>query len=207
MAVALNQVQQATKDWSRRVNDASAKGYPDHAWAGMYQADMTKVLGGGQPMSDAQFEAGVLSSVSGKSAIGDPGQKQGLNWNPLHDISVAAKDAGEIIRGFPMGVYNFAKNLPSEASHTAQLLSHSGEPQWLGQHGYNPNEASSVADLISNPRKVAASLQNLAQPTGLTQVLPGIAAGAQATTPQGRQQLGQHPVGALLDVAPLPASA
>src|SRR5205823_14459788 len=51
------------------------------------------------------------------------------------------------------------------------------------------------------------ALRDLNNPKGLGGLIPGVWAGAEASTPEGRQQLQQHPVSTLLDVLPMARGA
>lgn len=194
--------QEAVNNWTQRAQQYEQLGIPRERYVGLMQSDLEKVIGGDStPMSTTEANVAVLSQLTGKSNIGNPTPK---HHGILGDIETAVtsvpSDIKDVLSNFISGSVNFVHHLPSETVDTGEYLAHTGDADWLTSHGYqDPNGEHGL-------NRVATDIRNMSK-APLLNMLPGISDIAQSTTAAGRQNLYHHPVGALLDVAPLLGAA
>lgn len=219
--------------WGQRFQQAQAAGIDVNKIRPIAQYDIQRVMRGGTGLNNMQANLAILAGGVGKSLVGDPQKKTS---SPLDILGNIPSDIGHIVMGFVPGMVRAAVHLPSEISQAAQLAAHGGpfvktavaavpgnpfhiaalanigesdtqSAKWLQQHGY---EGKGVQ---FSPTGLAASLRNMANgPEGsktisLYGLVPGLTTAARLTTPAGREQIRQQPVGTALDVMPVAAAA
>ena len=186
----------ALTNWQQRAQYYNRLGIPQSQWYQIATNDIQNVANtGAQPMSTSEVNAAMASQLAGRSIIGNPQHhSHGLFGDIAHAVASIPSDVGELITGALPGAAHFVAHFPSELHETGSYLLHTGDANWLTQHGYQDPHGSFL-------HHFAADIANMAH-TPILSLLPGVADVGNLTTPSGRQYLLSHPVTAALDVAP-----
>lgn len=182
-----SELQTSANDWQKRASKYTAAGIPQNIWGPIAQRDMSNTYHlGSAPMNNAEADIEVYSAFHGNAAVAQgPTHKSGIlgaletALNPGNILS----DVGGIITALPRGVTTIGKDLASPH-------------QW----------EIALEDLVKGTEQTATGHWGEGARTedqsALLNLVPGLNDLAQSTTPQGRLQLEEHPVTAMLDVAP-----
>jgi hypothetical protein len=163
------------RNWTRRIAMAPQLGLDPTHVRQVANQDLNAVKTGGKPMTREQAWVS-LQALQGGGA--NPLAKQ-RPTGILGTLENVVPDIASTLWNFPKGVAHLVANLPQEAQQTVKDIAH---PASGG---------------------LGAELRQLDDPKGLLGLIPGLDVAAKLTTGQGRSDLQQHPVGALLDVLPI----
>jgi len=194
--MAKTPLQTVTDNWTKRSRNLARLGVSPDKFSQLAQADINKVAQGGTGMTDQEVYDAAVSGAYNQPVIKDPTRHHGI----LDVLGNIPKDIGDITTGFIPGAINLVHHLPSETTSLGSYLEHTlgsggqAERNWEQSHGYEDSSGWSLSHL-------AAGFRNITK-NPLLSFAPGIADIASATTSAGRQHLEEHPVGALLNLAP-----
>lgn len=192
-------LQQTYARWQIRHANATRAGLDTAPVEALYRQDWAKVAAGGTPMTAEEVSASL------NAAYGHPMVTKHRGGGLLGTLENIPSDIGGILWNTVPAAAKFVHHLPSETERTLQFLEHGVGPNtqersdWLAAHGYEPYTEGGLG-------RVGAILRNIAK-TPLLPLIPGVSTAAGLTTPQGRAGLERHPIGALLDVAPVVGQA
>ncbi len=184
--------------WQKRLALAQQAGVSEQSLLPVFQMDLKRLQSGTTPLTNDQAQV-AIGAAAGAPPIKPPQPHADLN--PLHLVENAAKDVGAVTKGIITLPVTAVKDL----SHLDQM----------------PGQIAKGAGEIAGG-KVGEGLQDIARAPGLQELLlaadfiPGVDAiaapitagvlaagvGGQALTPQGRQEILQHPLVAALQVLP-----
>lgn len=174
-------LQTATSKWQQRIAQAKAANVPDFVWKPLMQRDFNSIFQGHSPMADAEVSDAMRAAV-GQSPIKDPSKGHGI----LDVIGNIPSDIQNLVTGFIPGAVGYVTSLPQQAADLSRLFQH--DPATMKKYGWeNPDDFGSLVRDMSNLPIFGP-------------LVPGIHTIAQATTPEGRQWLEEHPVSTAIDV-------
>lgn len=165
----------AGKRWDQLASQAQAAGIPTNAIIPIAKYDLQRVASGKSQMTNEEAQLAIISAARGQPVIADKQPNTNLASLPRN----FASDLSHIVFNFVPGLAKFAYHLPSETTRTIKGL---GDP-----NTYKGDAGQVVRNIAGLP---------------LAALVPGLHDVADLTSKAGRQDLIQHPAGALVDVLP-----
>lgn len=186
--MAKSQYQSAYNDWSQRIQRYQQAGIPSSVYLPIANRDLSRVYQqGSSTMTNADADTAIYAAWKGANPISEtPRHHSGL-FGALETVAAnVVPDVGNIITGLIRVPQEIGKDIasPKRWEETGHAL------------------GSFEGDITTG--HVGQALRDLASSHQLS-LIPGLADAAALTTEQGRVGLEEHPVTALLDVAPTAA--
>lgn len=176
--------------WQKRVQQVRSRNLPDSLWKELAQKDISNVLQGHTPMSDAEVSAAFMAGA-GNPLIKDPQAGSSLVDIPGN----IASDVQGLVTDFIPGVAGYVTSLPEQLHDFVKLAQN--DPATQQKYGMEVGGEGGIGGFV----------RNMSRTPVFGPLIPGLHTAAATTTPEGRTTLAQHPASTFVDVLPVASEA
>ena len=204
--MATSDLEQAYKDWSKRIARFTQAGLAPETYMPIAQHDLQKAYQtGAAPMTDLEANIAVAAVASGTPPITESPRHGSLLGTIASNV---IPDVSNVINALPRGVYDTVKEAvtPSTYGQIFDILTKpdSAAAQAAAQKaGFtNLSPGQDIPDsALHNPLAAGYAAFRLLAQAPLVNLIPGVTDLANAATPAGRLSMEEHPVSTALDLA------